>query len=73
MWTSPAGVGMAVGERAILDLARRYTDLGKVRTDRAHGRVVWRDGSREPRPLDLAPTEARLKGHGVRLSLRYGF
>ena len=37
------------------------------------GRVVWRDGSREPLPLDLAPTKARLKGHGVRLSLRYAF
>ena len=72
-WMVTAGVGMAVGERAILDLAWRYTDLGKVRTDRGPGRVVWRDGSREPRPLDLAPTEARLKGHGVRLSLRYRF
>ncbi len=49
------------------------TDLGKVRADRGPGRVVWRNGSREPRPLDLAPTEARLKGHGVRLSLRYCF
>ena len=67
------GVAMAVGERAILDLAWRYTDLGKVRTKRGPGRVVWRDGSREPRPLDLAPTEARLKSYGVRLSLRYSF
>ena len=50
-----------------------HTDLGKVRTDRGPGRVVWRDGSREQRPLDHARTEARLKGHGVRLSLRYGF
>ena len=62
-----------VSERAILDLAWRYTDLGKVRTDRGPGRVVWRDGSREPRPLDLAPTEGRLRSHGVRLSLRYAF
>ena len=62
-----------LGERAILDLAWRYTDLGKVRTDRGPGRVVWRDGSREPLPLDLAPTEARLRGHGIRLSLRYAF
>ncbi len=72
-WMVTAGVGMAVGERAILDLAWRYTDLGKVRTDRGPGRVVWRDGSREPLPLDLAPTEARLRGHGIRLSLRYAF
>ena len=72
-WMVTAEVGMAVGERATLDLAWRYTDLGKVRTNRGPGRVVWRDGSREPRPLDLAPTEAGLRGHGVRLSLRYAF
>ena len=72
-WMVTAGVAMAVGERTILDLAWRYTDLGKVRTDRGRGRVVWRDGSRQPLPLDLAPTEARLKSHGVRLSLRYAF
>ena len=72
-WMVTAGLAVAVSERAILDLAWRYTDLGKVRTDRGPGRVVWRDGSREPLPLDLAQTEARLRGHGVRLSLRYGF
>ena len=72
-WMVTAGLAMAVGERAMLDLAWRYTDLGKVRTDRGPGRVVWRDGSREARSLDLAPTEARLRGHGVRLSLRYTF
>ena len=72
-WMVAAGLALAVGERATLDLAWRYTDLGKVRTGRGAGRVVWRDGSREPRPLDLAPTEARLRGHGVRLSLRYAF
>ena len=72
-WMVTAGLAMAVGKRTVLDLAWRYTDLGKVRTGRGAGRVVWRDGSREPRPLDLAPTEARLRGHGVRLSLRYAF
>ena len=72
-WMVTAGFAMPVGERAILDLAWRYTDLGKIRTDRGPGRVVWRDGSREPRPLDLAPTDARLRSHGVRLSLRYTF
>ena len=72
-WMVTAGLAMPVGARAILDLAWRYTDLGKVRTDRWPGRVVWRDGSREPRPLDLAPTDARLRSHGVRLPLRYAF
>ena len=27
----------------------------------------------EPRPYDLARTEARVRGHGVRPSLRYAF
>ena len=67
------GVAVALGERATLDLAWRYTDLGEVRTGRSAGRVVWRDGSRGPLPLDLAETRARLGSHGLRLSLRYGF
>lgn len=70
-WMATAGVAVALGGRVTLDLAWRYTDLGAVRTKRGPGRVVWRDGSREPRPLDLAPTRARLAGHGVHLSLRY--
>ena len=60
-------------ERATLDVAWRYTDLGEVRTGRGAGRVVWRDGSRGPLPLDLAETRARLGSHGLRLSLHYGF
>ena len=72
-WMLTAGVAVALGERATLDLAWRYTDLGEVRTGRGAGRVVWRDGSREPLPLDLAETRARLGSHGLRLSLRYGF
>ena len=70
-WMVTAGVAMAVGERTTLDLGWRYTDLGEVRTGRGAGRVVWRDGSRDPLPLDLAPTRARLAGHGFRISLRY--
>lgn len=70
-WMATAGVAVALDERVSLDLAWRYSDLGEVRTPRGPGRVVWRDGSREPLPLDLGPTEARLKGHGVRMSLRY--
>ena len=72
-WMATAGVAMALDERTTLDLAWRYTDLGEVRTRRGPGSVVWRDGSRGPRLLDLAPTRARLAGHGVRLSLRYAF
>ena len=72
-WMVTAGVAVALDARISLDLAWRYSDLGDIRTPRGPGRVVWRDGSREPLPLDLAPTQARLRGHGLRLSLRYAF
>ena len=70
-WMATLGVATALSERATLDLAWRYTDLGTVHTGRGEGRVVWRDGSREPRLLDLAATRAKLGGHGIWLSLRY--
>ena len=72
-WMATAGVATALNERTTLDLAWRYTDLGTVRTGRGEGRVVWRDGSREPLPRDLAATRAKLESHGLRLSLRYAF
>ena len=72
-WMATAGFTVALDERVSLDLAWRYTDLGEVRTGLGAGRVVWRNGSREPLPLELAPTKARLAAHGVRLSLRYAF
>ena len=72
-WMVTAGVAAALSERVTLDLAWRYTDLGAVHTGRGAGRVIWRDGSRDPLPLDLAPTRAKLGGHGFRMSLRYSF
>ena len=72
-WMATAGVAAAVGERTTLDLAWRYTDLGTVETGQGEGRVVYRDGSREPVLLDLAPTRTKLRSHGLRISLRYAF
>ena len=72
-WMLTAGVAKALAERTTLDLAWRYTDLGATRTGRGMGRVVWRDESREPLPLDLAASRAKLRSHGLRLSLRYSF
>ena len=72
-WMLTAGVAVALGERATLDLAWRYSDLGEVRTGRGEGRVVWREGSREPLPLDLAATRANFASHGLLLSVRYAF
>ena len=72
-WMLTAGLATALSERATLEFAWRYTDRGTVRTGRGEGRVVWRDGSREPLLLDLAATRARLRSHGLRVSLRYAF
>lgn len=72
-WMVTAGVSASLGERTNLDVAWRYTDLGAVETGTGAGRVVWRDGSRPPLPLDLAATRARLRSHGLRLSLRHAF
>ena len=72
-WMLAAGLAVSTGERTTLEIAWRYTDLGAVETGRGAGRVVWRDGSREPLPLDLAKTQGRLRTHGLSLSLRYAF
>lgn len=72
-WMLAAGVALSTDERTTLELAWRYTDLGNAETGRGAGRVVWRDASREPLPLDLAKTRARLRTHGLILSMRYAF
>ena len=69
-WMATAGLAAPLDKHTTLELAWRYADLGEVRTDRGAGQVVWRDGSREPLPLDLAATRGRLRGHGLWLSLR---
>ena len=47
------------------------TDAGVIETGAGPGRVEWLDGSRDPVGLDLAPTQAPLRSHGLHLSLRY--
>ena len=72
-WMATAGVATALGESTTLDIAWRYTDLGTAETGTGGGRVVWRDGNREPVLLNQAVSEAPLRSHGLRLSLRYTF
>jgi len=72
-WMVTAGVATTLNESTTLELAWRYSDLGTAETGTGSGQVVWRDGSRDPLPLNLAPTEARLSSHGLRLSVRYVF
>ena len=72
-WMLAAGLAMSAGERTTLEIAWRYTDHGTVETGRGAGRVVWRDGSRDPLPLDLDETRADLTRHGLNVSVRYAF
>ena len=71
--TLTAGVATSLSDKITLDLAWRYVDWGIAETGRAIGRVVWKDGSREPLELNLAETWAIRKGQGFRASLRYAF
>ncbi len=73
VWMVTAGIAVPVAAGAFLDFAWRYVDLGSVHTGRGAGRVMWRDGSREPLLLDLAPTRADLHSQGLRISLRSTF
>lgn len=66
-----AGFAVRIREKVSVDVGWRYLDAGAVETGRGKGRIVWRDGSREPLELDLAETRADLSSHGLRVSLRY--
>ena len=72
-WMLTAGVATALGESTTLEVAWRYSELGTAETATGGGQVVWRDGSREPLMLNQAESEAYLKSHGIRLSLRHSF
>ena len=72
-WMVTAGLTTALGENTMLDVAWRYSDLGTAESATGGGRVVWHDGSREPLLLDQAASEARLRSHGLRFSLRHVF
>ncbi len=67
-----AGVAARIRGKMTADIGWRYMNSGAVETGRARGRIVWRDGSRDPLELDLAETTANLTSHGLRVSLRYG-
>ena len=68
-----AGVATALSDNITLDLAWHYVDWGIVKTGKAAGQVVWKDGRLEPLEIDLAETRAMLRGQDFRVSLRYAF
>ena len=72
-WMLTAGVSVSISPRVMLDVGWRYTDHGAVETASGEGRIVWRDGRREPLKLDLGKTRGELRSHGLNASLRYMF
>ena len=68
-WAVTAGVTRPLGERIALDLAWQYTEQGHAETGEGGGSIRWRDGSRTIL-LELAPTRARVRHHGLLMSVR---
>lgn len=70
-WMVTAGVTVPLQGAVKLDLAYRYADYGAIETGQGPGQVVWRNRSRDPLPLHLAPTRGKLKGHALTVSIRF--
>ena len=72
-WMVSVGTSVRLSPQTILDVSVHRTDLGDVRSGTGTGQVVWKDRSREPLPLDLAPAQTDLTTVGIRFSLRYEY
>ena len=73
-WLLTAGVAAPLGERAILDVAWRYTHSGTVETGRGTGRTACRtDGCDRASEYEVPETRASLRSHGLSVSVRYAF
>ena len=70
-WMLTAGITGSLTEHLRIDVAWIRSDAGAVETGQAVGHVIWRDGSREPLPLDLGATTAELTHDGMSISLRF--
>ena len=69
-WLLTAGVAIPLSEQLSLDLAYRYTDLGRVQTDTGTAAIVRPAGTTK---LEIGGTQSALQTHGAMLSLRYAF
>lgn len=69
-WSATAGIGYAVSDSITLELAWRYSDLGKVETDVGE---LYNVTSRGARYIPIAETEADLTTQSVTVSARFGF
>jgi len=62
------GTLIALSQRVFLDVAYRYTDLGRVRTEA--GRMYMNN---LPAGIEISETRTRLGSHGIFLGLGYSF
>lgn len=69
-WTVTAGTGIRLTQDLTLEIAYRYTDFGKVESDRGDATRLRTSGTI---PLPIDGTEAKLRSHGVSIGLRYAF
>lgn len=67
-YTLALGTGIVISERISLDIAYRWSHLGRVETDA--GRMYM---NHMPQGIDIAGTSAPLRTHGLHVGLRYNF
>jgi opacity protein-like surface antigen len=67
-YTFSLGTGIVISDRISIDIAYRWSHLGRVETDA--GRMYM---NHVPQGMNIAGTSARLQTHGVQLGLRYTF
>lgn len=67
-YTFSLGTGIVISERVSLDIAYRWSHLGRVETDA--GRMYM---NHVPQGIGIAGTSARLQTHGLQMGLRYSF
>lgn len=68
-WAATAGLGYEVSDGITLEIAYRYSDLGKVETDSGN---LYNVTSRGARNIPIAPTGAGLVTQSVTVSARFG-
>ncbi len=67
-YTLTAGTGVQLSKNILLDVSYRYSDLGRVETNRGN---MYMDSL--PEGIEIAGTSAPLRTHGFLLGLRYLF
>ncbi len=69
-WMVTAGTGIRLDDGLTLEIAYRYTDFGKVESDRGAATRFRPSGATA---LAIDGTEANLRSHGISIGLRHAF